>query len=170
MARPLSNDLRERVAAAVLSGESRRSAAERFDIAVSTVVKLSQGSAALGKMGGYRKGVLEPHRAFIEARIRETPHLTLHRLKDELADRGVKVSYNPVWLFLRHEGLSFKKTLLGPFEQKRADIARRRQRWGSWQAGLDPQCLAFIDETGSRPTWLRCEVGGPKGTQLRGLV
>jgi len=26
-----------------------------------------------------------------------------------LADRGVKVSHNAVWLFLRRQGLSFKK-------------------------------------------------------------
>jgi hypothetical protein len=51
-----------------------------------------------------------------------------------------------VWLFLRREGLSFKKNLFA-LEQARADIARRRQRWRSWQTGLDPQCQVFIDET-----------------------
>jgi transposase len=59
--------------------------------------------------GGHRKRVLEPHRAFIMERISQTPHLTLHGLKDELAARGVKVSHNAVWTFLRHEGLRFKK-------------------------------------------------------------
>jgi transposase len=49
------------------------------------------------------------HRAFIVKRLSQTPHLTLHALKDELAARGVKVSYNAVWLFLRREGLRFKK-------------------------------------------------------------
>lgn len=39
----------------------------------------------------------------------QTPHLTLHRLKDELCGRGVIVSHNAVWTFLRREGLSFKK-------------------------------------------------------------
>lgn len=119
MVRPLSDDLRERVVAAVLSGESRRSAAKRFGIANSTAVKLLQrhqatGSIAPGKMGGYRKRVLEPHRAFIEARLRETPHLTLHGLKDELAGRGVEVSHNAVWQFLRRERLSFKKNAVRP--------------------------------------------------------
>ncbi len=114
MTRPLSNDLRERVVAAVTGGESCRSAAARFGVAVSSVVKWSQryratGSVAPGKMGGHRKRVLEPHRAFITERIRQTPHLTLHRLKDELAARGVVVSHNAVWLFLRREGLRFKK-------------------------------------------------------------
>lgn len=81
---------------------------------VSTVVKWSQryrstGSVAPGKVGGHRKPVLEAHRAFIRERIDQTPHLTLHRLKDELCGRGVVVSHNAVWTFLRREGLSFKK-------------------------------------------------------------
>jgi putative transposase len=60
-------------------------------------------------MGGHRKPVLERHRALILERIRQTPHLTLHGLKNELAARGVHVSHNAVWLFLRREGLRFKK-------------------------------------------------------------
>jgi len=60
-------------------------------------------------MGGHRKRVLELHRAFIVERLEQKPHLTLHGLKDELAARGVSVSHNAVWLFLRREGLRFKK-------------------------------------------------------------
>lgn len=117
MARPLSNDLRERVVAAVESGESCRSVAARFDVAVSSVVKWSQrrrrtGSVAPGKIGGYRKPVLDPHRTFIMERIEQTPHLTLHGLKAELAARGVKVSHVVVWAFLRREGLRFKKNTI----------------------------------------------------------
>jgi transposase len=119
MARPLSIDIRERVVAAVLTGETCRSVAARFRVSVSSVVKWSQrhratGSVAPGKMGGHRKRVLEPHRAFILERIAQTPHLTLHRLKDELAARGVRVSHNAVWLFVRREGLRFKKNPVRP--------------------------------------------------------
>lgn len=114
MTRPLSNDLRERVVAAVRGGERCRSVALRFGVAVSSVVKWSQryratGSVAPGKMGGHRKPLLDPYRGFILERIGQTPHLTLHGLKDELAARGVKVSHNAVWMFLRREGLRFKK-------------------------------------------------------------
>jgi len=52
---------------------------------------------------------IDAHRDFILERIDQTPHLTLHGLKDELAARGVVVSHNAVWLFLRREGLRFKK-------------------------------------------------------------
>ena len=119
MTRPLSNDLRERVVTAVVGGESCRAAAARFGVAVSSAVKWSQryratGSVAPGKMGGHRKRALEPHRAFIKEQISQTPHLTLHGLKDELAARGVTVSHNAVWLFLRREGLRFKKNAVRP--------------------------------------------------------
>ena len=119
MTRPLSNDLRVRVVSALSDGTSCRSVALRFGVAVSSVVKWSQryratGSVAPSKMGGHRKSVLEPHRAFILERISQTPHLTLHGLKDELAARGVKVSHNAVWLFLRREGLRFKKNAVRP--------------------------------------------------------
>lgn len=114
MTRPLSNDLRERVVAAVSAGDSCRAVAARFGVAVSSVVKWSQrqrrtGSVSPGKMGGHCKPVLEPHRDFIIERIEQTSHLTLHKLKDELAARGVEVSHNAVWTFLRREGLRFKK-------------------------------------------------------------
>ncbi len=119
MTRPYSNDLRERVVAAVAAGQSCRIVAERFDIAVSSVVKWSQryratGSVSPGKMGGHRRRMLEPHRAFILEQIEQTSHLTLHRLKDELAAHGVTVSHNAIWQLMRREGLSFKKNALRP--------------------------------------------------------
>jgi transposase len=119
MTRALSNDLRERVIAALWAGASSRQAAARFGVAVSSVVKWSQrhratGSIAPGKMGGHRKPILGPHRAFIVAEIERDANLSLHRLKDKLAGHGVKVSHNTVWQFLRREGLSFKKNAIRP--------------------------------------------------------
>ena len=119
MTAALSNDLRERVVQAIEAGESCRSVAARFGVSVSSAVKWSQryratGSVAPGKMGGHRKRVLEPHRAFIIEQLRQTPHLTLHGLKAELAARGVKVSHDTVWRFVRREGLRFKKNAVRP--------------------------------------------------------
>jgi transposase len=174
MVRPLSNDLRERVVAAVLAGETSRSVAARFGVAVSSVVKWSQrhratGSVAPGRMGGHRKRVLEPHRAFIAERIGQNPNLTLHGLKAELAARGVAVSHDAIWRFLRREGLRFKKTLFA-LEQARADIARRRRRWRSWQKTLDPARLVFIDETWIKTNMAPLYGWGQKGKRLRGFA
>lgn len=119
MTRPYSNDLRERVVGAVAGGDSCRAVAARFGVSVSTVVKWSQryrrtGSVAPGKVGGHRRRVLVSHYDFIVERLRQEPHLTLHRLKDELAQRGIAVSHNTVWMFLRREGLRFKKNAVRP--------------------------------------------------------
>ena len=114
MTRPYSNDLRERVVLAVEGGESCRAVAARFDIAISSVVKWSQryretGSVAPGKMGGHRRIILEPYRTVIVEEIERTPHLTVRGLRDILASRGIAVSRQSVWRFLRSQGLSFKK-------------------------------------------------------------
>lgn len=114
MAKPYSDDLRRRVASALGEGETCRAIAERFEVAPSTVVKWAKrlretGSIRPAKFGGHLKCRLEPHRDFVVEAIETTPHLTLHRLKDLLAERGVIVSHDTVWRFLRREGLSFKK-------------------------------------------------------------
>lgn len=109
-----SLDLRERAVAAYLGGETCRSVGAQFQIAPSTVVKWAallkrQGDLKPGKVGGHRRILLEPHRDFILERIANTSHLTLHRLVDLLAARGIIVSHDTVWRFLKAEGFSFKK-------------------------------------------------------------
>lgn len=94
MARPYSNDLRERAAAAVSSGRRCREVAVLFDVSVASVAKWSQrrratGSAAAKPMGGHRKRLLEPHRALVIERLKAVPDLTLKALVAELAERGI---------------------------------------------------------------------------------
>ena len=114
MVRPYSLDLRERVVAAVESGQACRAVADLFDVSVASVVKWSQraratGSAAAKPMGGRRPILLAGQRAFILDRIATVPNLTLRALAAELAERGVVVSYGAIWTFVHREGLSFKK-------------------------------------------------------------
>jgi putative transposase len=119
MARPLSNDLRERVVAAVREGATCRAVASRFGVAVSSVVKWSQrarrtGSVAPARMGGHRRPILAPYRDFILARLRERPETTLLEMRELiLAEHGVRVSQDTVWRFLRAERQSFKKKPAG---------------------------------------------------------
>jgi transposase len=62
-----------------------------------------------------------------------------------------------------------KKTLFA-LEQARSDIARRRRRWRSWQAGLDPRRLVFIDETWIKTNMAPLRGWGPKGERVRGFA
>jgi transposase len=62
-----------------------------------------------------------------------------------------------------------KKTLFA-LEQARADVARRRQRWKSWQGRLDPAKLVFIDETWIKTNMAPLRGWGTKGQRLRGFA
>lgn len=111
MTRPIDTELRRRAVDAVLAGESCRAVAARHGIAISSVVKWTQryratGSVAPDKMGARRSPLLDAHRSFIVEAMGRLPSPTLHGLKAELAARGVHVSHNTIWLFLRREGLA----------------------------------------------------------------
>jgi transposase len=49
-------------------------------------------------------------------------------------------------------------------------VARRRQRWRSWQDRLDPTKLVFIDETWIKTNMAPLRGWGPKGKRLRGFA
>ena len=97
MAKPYSQDLRDRVIDAVKRGEmSRRAAARRYKISESVAIKWLErverdGSREPVGHGGHRASKLMPHRAFLEAARAEKSDVTLQALCDRLsAERGVK--------------------------------------------------------------------------------
>nr|WP_245261092.1 IS630 family transposase [Chelativorans sp. J32] len=158
---------------AIEAGESCRSAASRFGVAVSSAVKWHQryrdnrlgGAGQDGWPSQARSGAAP---GVYRQRINQASHLTLHGLKDELAARGVKVSHDTVWKFLRREGLRFKKTLF-PLEQDRRYRPQGR-RWRPFQVDLDPRRLVFIDETWIKTNMAPLRGWGPKGKRLRGYA
>ena len=126
MARPYSRDLRERVVASVRGGRTCRATAALFGVSISSVVKWSQrlratGSVAAYWMGGHRPRVLAGERAWLLARLREKPDVTLRGLVAELNERGVPASYGAVWRLLKAEGITFKKKPV----RRRARSSRR---------------------------------------------
>jgi transposase len=173
MARPYSDDLRERVAASVAEGATCRTTAALFRVSVSSVVKWSQrlranGSAAAKPMGGVRRAVLAGQREWLLARIKAAPDLTLRALQAELAERSVVVSHWAIWKLFAAEGITFKKSL--PSEQLRAAIAHRRERWKRLQTRLDPTRLVFIDETWAKTNMTRLHGRMPRGQRLHAKV
>ena len=81
MARPYSQDLRDRVVGSVAGGRSCRATAALFGVSVASVVKWWQrfratGSAAAKKMGGWKQLLLKSERTWLLARIAEKPDLT----------------------------------------------------------------------------------------------
>jgi len=139
MARPYSQDLRDRVVASVTAGRSRRKTAALFGVGIASVVRWLQrfqanGSAAAQPMGGHRPRLLAGERDWLLARIAEKPDLTLRAVMAELAGRGIAASYGAVWGFFASEGITFKKK---PARQ-RAGPRRRRAPTGSVEAASRP--------------------------------
>jgi len=78
MAKPYSDDLRERVALSVLSGETVRHAAEVFRVGVASAVKWTQrhresGSSAARPVGWRRRDVMAAGRDYALARLAGHP-------------------------------------------------------------------------------------------------
>jgi transposase len=132
MARAYSLDLRERVVAAVVAGETCRHVAGTYRVSVASVVKWSQrfratGSAAAKRMGGTQPRSLAGERDWLLARLAATPDVTLRALVIELGERGVVTSYGSVWRIVHDAGISFKKNSV----RHRARPSRRGKASGT---------------------------------------
>ena len=116
MAKPYSQDLRDRVIDAVKRGKiSRRAAARRYEISKSVAIKWLErverdGSREPVGHGGHRASKLMPHREFFEAARAEKSDITLQALCDRLsAERGVKADTSMMSRFFRRIGVTVKK-------------------------------------------------------------
>jgi transposase len=114
MTRPYSVDLRERVVRAVGAGASCRSAAAKFEVSVSFVIKLMQrwrqrGSVAPDRYGGWKRSPLEAHAERVRALLAAEPDLTIEELRIRLAGGGVQTSRSALGRFLLAHGLTRKK-------------------------------------------------------------
>lgn len=117
MARALSQDLRDRVAAATEAGMSCRAAAARFGIGVATAVRWRQmarehGRAIAGKPGGdQRSSKTDTHADLIMAMLDEDRDITLAEIQSGLAGQGVHVGIGTLWRFFDRRGITRKKRL-----------------------------------------------------------
>jgi len=116
MAKSLSVDLRRRVVDAVEEGASRRAAAERFGVGVSSAVRWVERARTRGELtpdkrgGNHRSHRIDAHKALILEWIEEIPDLTLAEVGDRLE---AAVGYRPlpsiVCRFFQRHGVTRKK-------------------------------------------------------------
>lgn len=116
MARYLSEDLRVRVIDAVRGGASRRQAAARFGVSVSSAIRWvaewrANGRTAPRAQGGDRRSDrVEAEAAFLLALTTETPDITLGELREALwRERGVRVAVSTLWRFFDRRRITLKK-------------------------------------------------------------
>ena len=123
-----SLDLRESVAGFVDSGRSRHAAAAHFKVSVSFVVNLMKAYRMTGRLtpkpsGGRRHAKLDPHRAFLLARVAEKDDITMPELAAELvAATATRADPASISRWLIRNGYRFKKNAAG----QRTRSARRQ--------------------------------------------
>ncbi len=116
MAKSLSVDLRVRVIAAIDGGLSRRRAAARFGVSVSSAVRWHtlarrSGDATPKRQGGDRRsGRIEAHAGVILDAVAKQSDITLAELRGLLAGRGVSVGIATLWRFFARRKITLKKS------------------------------------------------------------
>jgi len=128
MAKPYSQDLRERVIATIEAGETQSATAKTFKISRRTVVDYVRrwretGHLAADKFGGHKRHQLARHETKVRSMVEAWPEQTLAELQARLAKAGITTSVTSLDRFLRFIGLSYKKNTY----RDRTKTQRRRR-------------------------------------------
>jgi transposase len=168
--KPLSNDLRERILAAVDNREgSRRKLAARFVVDVSTITRLLQlrrltGSSdprphAGGKVPTLDQDGLQRLRRLVE----RTPDATLEQLRQGL---GIPGSLMIVWRGLKTLGITRKRKSLHAAERDRPEVQEERRSFRDEVEPIEPKRLVFVDETGVTTAMTPSYGRAPRGERV----
>lgn len=127
MGRPYADDLRHAVVRLIEEGHTREEAAQLCGISLSSVGRFirrfrTTGSVSPDKFGGYKGYALAIHADRIKRWFAERPDGTLFELQAWLARKKVRVSQSAIFRFVRHLGLTLKKSPA----RRRAGSAGRR--------------------------------------------
>jgi transposase len=166
--RAFSDDLRLRIHEACQAGEPTAEVADRFGVSPAFVRRLEQrfrltGSLAPlpGGRGPARK--LADHEDALRQAVRDHPDATPAEHKGRLKLPASRVT---VWRALRRLRLTRKKKSTRAAEQGRPDVAEARRQWPGKLAGVDPDDLVFLDETGANTAMRRTHGYAPKGERV----
>ncbi len=152
MARAYSDDLRKKLLKAHLAGQGTlRELAVRFDVSVAWAWKISSAHKKTGSMDRLpqvRRG--RPSRLDtdeIKRLLDVRPDLTLHGLKEALAQAGISVSPSHLWRVLGRLGYRLKKSRSTPPNVTRRSTANDalrslsgspRSRRNAWFSSMKP--------------------------------
>jgi transposase len=168
--KPLSNDLRERILAAVDNREgSRRQLAARFRVDVSTVTRLLRLRRQTGSFdprphgGGKAPALdrdgLERLRRLVEGR----PDATLRQLQQGL---GLGGSLMIIFRALKRLGITRKKKTKHADERDRPEVWDKRKAFRRKVKPIAPRRLVFVDETGVTTAMTPTYGRAPRGERV----
>jgi transposase len=169
--RAYSNDLRERIIAAVERGDhSLRQLAHLFCVSLSCIVRLLQHRRRTGSVQPKPHAGVPPHKldAAAEERlldlVRDQPDATLAELRDRL---GVRCCLMTIARALQRHKITRKKKTLHAQEQDSPRVQAQRQAFQEKLADVDPQHLVFVDEAGANTGMTRSHGRAPRGERVK---
>jgi transposase len=168
--RAYSNDLRERIVAAVDRGEqSIRQIAHLFSVSLSCIVRLLQLQRRTGSVqpkphpGAPRKLDAAADARLLEL-VRDQPDATLAELRDRL---GIPCCLMTIVRALQRHKITRKKKTLHAQEQDSPRVQAQRQAFKHKMAAVDPDHLVFVDESGATTSMTRTHGRAPQGERVQ---
>jgi transposase len=171
--RAYSNDLRERIVAAVERGDhSLRQLAHLFAVSLSCIVRLLQrkrqtGSVQPKPQPGASRKLDAAAEARLLALVREQPDATLAELRNRL---GIPCSVMTIARALRRQQITRKKKTLHAQEQDSPRVQAQRTAFQQKLAAVDPAHLVFVDESGANTGMTRTHGRAPCGERVQAAV
>ena len=169
--RAYSNDLRERIVAAVERGEqSIRQIAQLFSVSLSCIVRLLQHQRRTGSVQPKPHAGVPPRKldaaadARLLALVREQPDATLAELRDRL---GIPCCLMTIARALQRHEITRKKKTLHAQEQESPRVQRQRKAFKKKVAAVDPDHLVFVDESGANTGLTRTHGRAPRGERVK---
>jgi transposase len=151
--RAYSNDLRERIVAAVGRGDyPLRQLAHLFSVSLSFLVRLLQRQRRTGSVqpqphaGGPTPKLDAAAHARLLALVHDQPDATLAELRDRL---GVSCSLMTIARALQRHRITRKKKTLHADERDSPEVQAKRAAFEERMANVDPAHLVFVDEMGA---------------------
>ena len=170
-----SRDIRLRVTQAVASGMSRRAAAERFVVGVSTAIRWVERALREGTPTAQRRrrpsgrGRLSGQLEFLIGAVEAAPDMTMSELAERLlAERGIAAHPASLSRLLCRAGFTYKKQLMAA--ECAPDVAARRRDWievRQPRMRREPGRLVCLDETAVNTKMTRRRGRARRGQRLR---
>ena len=168
---PLSNDLRERIVAAVEAGEhSLQELADFFSVHLSTIVRLLQRYRTTGSIQPKPHGGGMPLKLDAQAvarlleLVKQQPDATLAELRERL---GIPCSVMAIFRALKRNRISRKKKTRLAEERDTPRVQEQRRSFCQKMAAVGPEHLIFVDETGATTAMGREYGRAPVGERVQ---
>jgi transposase len=168
--RAFSNDLRERIVAAVeRGGYTLRQLAALFAVDVSVIVRLRQRQRQTGSIeakphgGGRCLKLDEADQKRLLQIVRQQPDATLAELRQQL---GIVCGLTTIHRALKRLGITRKKKSSHADERDDPEVQAERAAFEEKMAQQDPAHFVFVDETGATTSMTRTHGRAPAGERV----